>query len=54
MVSVDLPPVLTLAGEKLSLRLGATGVTTLSVALAVAVLPPAGPVVKAFAAMLVV
>lgn len=54
MVSVDLLLVLTLAGEKLSLRLGAIGVTTVSVAVAVAVLPPAGPVVKAFTAMLLV
>ena len=46
--------VLTLVGEKLSLRVGATGVVTVRVAEAVAALPPAGPVVKAFAAMLAV
>jgi hypothetical protein len=54
IVSVDLELVLTLAGAKVSAIVGATGAVTLSVAVAVAVLPPAGPVVSAFAAMLLV
>jgi hypothetical protein len=54
IVSVELEFVLTLVGAKVSLIVGATGVVTVSVAVAVAVLPPAGPVVSAFAAMLLV
>jgi hypothetical protein len=54
IVSVELEFVLTLVGAKVSVIVGATGVVTVSVAVAVAVLPPAGPVVSAFAAMLLV
>jgi hypothetical protein len=54
MVSTDWELVLTLAGANVSVIVGATGAVTLSVAVAVAVLPPAGPVVSAFAAMVLV
>lgn len=54
MLSVDLLFVLTLVGAKLSVTVGAAGVVTVRVAVAVAVLPPAGPVVRALAAILLV
>jgi hypothetical protein len=54
IVSVELELVLTLAGAKVSVIVGAIGAVTDSVAVALAVLPPAGPVVSALAAMLLV
>ena len=54
MVSVDWLLVLTLAGAKAAETVGATGALTVKEAVAVAVLPPAGPVVSAFAGMLLV
>jgi hypothetical protein len=54
IVSVDFEFVLTLVGAKVSVMFGATGAVTVNAAEAVAVLPPAGPVVSAFAAMVLV
>ena len=54
IVSVDFVFVLTLVGAKVSVMVGATGAVTVNAAVAVAVLPPAGPVVSAFAAILFV
>ena len=54
IVSIDFVFVLTLVGAKVSVIVGATGAVTASVAVAVAVLPPAGPVVSALAAMVLV
>lgn len=54
IVSVDFVFVLTLVGAKVSVTVGATGAVTVNAAVAVTVLPPAGPVVSAFAAMVLV
>jgi hypothetical protein len=54
IVSVDLLLTLTLEGANAAETVGATGAVTPSEAVAVAVLPPAGPVVSAFAGMLLV
>lgn len=51
IVSVDTAFSVTLAGENASLKVGASGAVTVSVAEAAAALPPAGPVISAFAAM---
>lgn len=54
IVSVDFEFVLTLVGAKVSVMFGVAGAVTVSAAEAVAVLPPAGPVVSAFAAIVLV
>src|SRR5277367_4965696 len=54
MVRAEVPFTATLAGVKLSDTVGAFGAVTVSVAELVAALPPAGPVVRAFAAMVLV
>jgi hypothetical protein len=47
IVRVDMAFSATLAGENTSLKVGATGAVTVSVAEAAAALPPAGPVISA-------
>ena len=54
MVSVDWVLMFTLAGANAALTVGGTGAETVTAAVAVAVLPPAGPVVSAFAGILLV
>jgi len=54
IVSVDAAFTLTLDGENAAEIVGAIGAVTVNVAVAAAVLPPAGPVMSALAAMLFV